>query len=177
VKKEKQTSFALLDLKGHTTHGGEHSVGKRKKQRPISVKKSMHLVMKSSRAKGSYSLRAIHNKGKVEELVWRYARRFHIKIYRFTVNFNHIHFVLRAKRREHLQNFLRTTAGLIACHILKAKKGTKRGKFWDLLVFSRIVEWGKAFRIVMAYVLQNELEASGEIPYKARRTKSKRSPP
>ena len=173
MKKENQTSFAQLDLKGPTTHGGEYSKGKRKKQRPISIKKSMHIVMKSSKAKGSYSLRAIHHKTKVEELIWRYAKRFHIKIYRFSVNFNHIHFVLKAKRREHLQNFLRTTAGLIACFILKAKKGIKKGKFWNLLAFSRIVEWGKAFRIAMAYLLQNELEASGLIPYKVRGIKRK----
>ena len=57
------------------------------------------------------------------------------------------------------------------------KSSRAKGKFWDLLVFSRIVEWGKAFRIVMAYVLQNELEANGEIPYKARRIKIKLRPP
>ena len=177
VKKEIQTSFAQLDLRGPTTHGGELSVGRRKKQRPISIKKSIHVVMMSSRAKGLYSLRAIHNKGKVEELIWRYAKRFHIKIYKFAINFNHIHFVLKAKRRDDLQNFLRTTAGLIACLILKAKKGVKKGKFWNLLAFSRIIEWGKAFQIVMSYVLQNELEACVEIPYKPRRVKSKRKPP
>src|SRR5438552_3066877 len=58
MKKERQTSFAQLHLTSPTEHGGEHSIGKRKEQRPISVKKTMHIVMKSSKAKGTYSLRA-----------------------------------------------------------------------------------------------------------------------
>lgn len=129
----------------------------------------MHVVMKSSKAKGKYSLRTIRNKIKVEELLKRYGRLFHIKIYRFAINFNHIHIVVKAKRRVDLQNFLRASAGNIAAFVIKAKKGVKRGRFWDLLVFSRIIEWGRAFKTAIKYVLQNELEASGEIPYQIRK--------
>ena len=81
MKKGKQTAFAQFRLGGPTNHGGEYSLGKRKRQRPISIKKSMHVVMKSSRAKGKYSLRTIQNKSKVEELLKRYGRLFNIKIY------------------------------------------------------------------------------------------------
>ena len=176
MKKRKQLSFA--DLPGGigvgfessrlTTHGGQHAVGKRKKSRPIALKKSLHIIMKSSRAKGKFSLRAFHTQSEIEKLIKRFAKRFKIKIYRFAINFNHIHFVLKTSQRKDLQNFLRATAGQTAVLVLNAKKGEKRGKFWDWLAFSRIVEWGKAFRFVMTYVLQNELEARGVIPYQPR---------
>jgi REP element-mobilizing transposase RayT len=199
VKKERQLQFQEFSISGRadqggqsskakvregdnvfkrspTAHGGELSKGKRKTRRPISLKKSMHLVMRSSRAKGNYSLRAFHNKPTVEKLIKRYALMFDIRIYQFTIHFNHIHIALRAKNRENLQNFLRALTGNIAVKILKAKKGLKRGKFWDLLAFTRIVEWGRAFKALIKYVIQNELEARGEIPYRPRGMTKCRSP-
>jgi putative transposase len=165
----KQLQFPLASMKASAVHGGEHSIGKRKKKRPIAIKKPMHVVMRASKAKGVYSLRSVRNKSKVEALVWRYAKRFSVRIYEFSVQSNHIHIVLKARHRSLFQGFLRALAGNIACQVMGARKGEKKGRFWDLLAFSRIVEWGRAFKAVLQYVLQNEKEARGETPYQRRR--------
>ena len=113
----------------------------------------------------------------VRQLVRATAERFAIKVYKLGVERNHLHLVTRAEPREDLANFLRTLAGQIAQRILKATRGNTLGKFWALPPFTRIVEWGKALRIAKAYVLQNELEASGVIPYTPRKARSlKRRP-
>jgi hypothetical protein len=83
-----------------------------------------------------------------------------------------------------LQNFFRVTAGHIAQGILKefplpsgeggAPKGAchkNQRKFWDLLIYSRVMTWGREFKVVSAYVIQNTLEALGVIAYKPRRVR------
>ncbi len=53
-----------------------------------------------------------------------------------------------------------------------AVKGRKlTGRFWDLPVFTRIVAFGKAYRQAKRYVIQNQLEANGTIPYQPRKNK------
>ena len=46
-----------------------------------------------------------------------------------------------------------------------AKKGVRFGKFWGALAYSRVVEWGRAFTEAKYYVLRNELETLGLMPY------------
>jgi hypothetical protein len=51
-----------------------------------------------------------------------------------------------------------------------AVKGKKLiGRFWDLPVFTRIIAFGKAYRHAKRYVIQNQLEANGTIPYQPRK--------
>lgn len=155
-------------------HGGEHSVGKRKTQRPISTKKPMHIVMRSTRASGAISLRGSGQRGMVESLLMKYKRRFSIKIYKYSINSNHIHLAVRAYKRENLQNFLRAFAGELALQLLRKFK--LKGKFWDLLAFSRLVEWGKSFRNLIEYVVMNQKEAVGLIAYRPRSHANRRNP-
>ena len=44
-------------------------------------------------------------------------------------------------------------------------------QFWDLLVYTRIITWGREFKTVRLYILQNTLEAVGLIPYKPRKNR------
>lgn len=70
--------------------------------------------------------------------------------------------------RADSQNFLRALAGNVACKVIGAYKGKRVGKFWDLLAFSRIVEWGRSYISLIKYVEQNQKEADGTISYKPR---------
>ena len=151
------------------THGGLHAAGKRKSRRPLSTKKPIHLVMRAVAARGAMSFRRPKHFAIINQLIQKYARRFDIRVYNFSINSNHLHIVLRSKTRKSFQDFLRTIAGLIARAILKAEKGQKKGKLWDNLAFTRISEWGRGFRALRAYVQQNVLEASGTIPYTPRK--------
>ena len=87
-----------------------------RERRPISTKRPMHLVLRSSLAKGRYSF-------------------------------------LRSEREK--ENHKENQA--------------QRIKFWDLRPYSKIIEWGREFRSVTRYFLQNTFEALGFVPYQPRR--------
>lgn len=142
-------------------HGGSLRAGRRKLARPIDTKRPLHLVLRSSRARGELSFLRKRNRSKVEALLRRYARRFHVKIYDLANAGNHLHVVLRAQSRQGFQNFLRTVSAMIARAVTGAKKGVKAGRFWDALAYTRVVEWGRSFVAMRAYLSRNRLEAIG----------------
>ena len=45
-------------------------------------------------------------------------------------------------------------------------------QFWALLVYMRIITWGREFKTVSRYILQNTLEALQLIAYKLRKNRS-----
>jgi len=140
-------------------HGGANSVEREKIARPIETKKPMHLILRSSRAKGSWSFLRRHRE--IEAILQGTAKRFHIRIYRFANVGNHIHLLVQAKARKDFQNFLRVLAQAIVFLVTGARKGNPIGKFWDALAFSRIVEWGRDWKGMLTYLEKNLLEGEG----------------
>jgi REP element-mobilizing transposase RayT len=116
--------------------------------------------MRSSLARGERSMLHRRNRSRIEKLAYTWARAKRVKLYRFANVGNHLHLVLKADRREDLQQFLKVFAGLAARAVMGAKKGVRRGKFWDKTAYSKIVPGG-AFRAVCAYLGKNRLEAVG----------------
>jgi REP element-mobilizing transposase RayT len=164
-----QLSF-LRQLKSappRTEHGGDVRRRRRKLSRPIDSRRPLHVVLRASRAHGTWSLLRSKNKHFVQHTMRRFARRFGIRIYEFANAGNHVHLLLRTKCRFAIQNFLRAFAGLIARFVTGACKGFRIGKFWDELAYSRIVTWGRDFIRVRSYVVQNEFEGLG-YPYAKR---------
>jgi REP element-mobilizing transposase RayT len=110
----------------------------------------------------------------IRRLLKQLSHRYQVTVYEHSVNSNHLHVVLRAKTRKGFQTFLRVFAGQVAQKITKAFKGTGlKTSFWEFPPFTRILEWGKAFLTARQYVLQNQLEADGVIPYQPRKEKKK----
>ena len=97
----------------------------------------------------------------VFRLLSRYSKKFEVKIYRFAFVGNHLHLLLKAKTKIGFQNFLRVAAGQAAQGITGAKPGSPLLKrFWDLLAYSRVVPWGRAFETAKRYVHKNILEGA-----------------
>lgn len=156
-------------------HGGSLARGARKTKRPLCMNRSVHVVMRSAKAKGYRTLN--NNRSTVESVIWNSAKLFNVRVYSFALNHNHIHLSVRAFHRSDIQNFFRVLAGHIAQRILlkfplpkvlaTASLGSSRGprkyrrKFWDDLVFTRIVCWGRGFEIVLNYIELNRKEADG----------------
>ena len=161
---------------GRKVHGGSHAIGLRKTKRPFNSKKPMHLVLRASRARGSLSMWTSCNNTYLKNTLQKHARLNQVSIYDYSNNGNHLHLAIHAKDRVLFQKFLRTITGLIARHVLKAKRGEPKGKFWDFLPFTRIAELGKSFDNLKSYVLQNILEGAGIIPYQIRRHHKRRHP-
>jgi len=155
----KERSQVRARIQPRIAHGGYESRGKRKSSRPFSPKAPMHIVLKSARAKGVWSLKHRKNQSRIRSMVYVYAYRFRVHVYRFANVGNHLHLLVRAKDRKDLADYLRVLAGRIAVTVSGARKYVKRvGKFWDDLCWSRLVAWKKDFHFVQRYIYANELE-------------------
>lgn len=140
----------------------------------------------------------MRNKALIERILSKASRRFHVRIYEKAICGNHIHLSVKGRNRIELQNFFRVIAGHIAQEILqlyplpKPQRGGASGtpgssgsqqsqhqkghpknrrKFWSLLLYSRIVSWGRDFITVKNYIIQNVKESLGLIPYKTRKSR------
>jgi REP element-mobilizing transposase RayT len=141
-------------------HGGDINIGKRKLARPFKKNTAIHIVFKSSRARGVNSMLSLRNRLAIDRIIEEQARKQEAKIHAQQNVGNHIHCMASFKKKNQLTRFLRAVAGLIARHVLGAEKGQPAGtKFWDHPPFSRIIQGTRDFAGMVRYILKNEVEA------------------
>jgi hypothetical protein len=170
MRLSKQLGFQIPANQSIKCHGGNRLKSNPKSARPVSIKRSMHLVLRSSLAKGKLTFLQRERSRQVERIIHSQGRRFGVKVYRLSNAGNHLHLIVLPGSRRGFSGFLRSITGLIARATLGAERGNAKSiKFWDARPFSRIVEWGKDFRNACRYLAQNTLEAWGFIPYMPRR--------
>jgi REP element-mobilizing transposase RayT len=141
-----------------TEHGGAAGRGRRKLERPVSVRRPMHVVLSSHRARGPWSLRK--HAPAVQEALRAMALRFGIRVYDFANVGSHLHLLVRARRRESFQAFLRSFAGIVARRVTGARRGRPCGRFFSGIAWSRVVGWGRDYLGVRHYVFRNQIEAT-----------------
>jgi REP element-mobilizing transposase RayT len=125
----------------------------------------MHVVLSSRRAEGPWSMRK-HQRA-VREALRAMARRFGVRIYDFANVGSHLHLLIRTRRRETFQAFLRSFAGIVARRVTGARRGRPSGSFFSGLAWSRVVNWGRDYFGVRHYVFRNQIE--GELGPRVRR--------
>lgn len=146
--------------------GGKPTRSKRKTARPIATKRAMHVVLRSSRARGAWSLLNPANRRTVENAV-RAGEKFGVRVYDRANVGNHIHLVLKARTHEAYRAFMRFVAGKIAFEVTGARKGRAMvfkktgGKFWDFIPYSRVLEWGRDFINARICITKNLFEGEG----------------
>ncbi|MBL7714035.1 MAG: transposase [Bdellovibrionales bacterium] len=194
-----QLSFLQFDPSKARAFGGSWLRGNPRDQRPISFKRPLHVVLRSSQARGPRSFLEPKRAKRVRAIVERAAKIQGVKLYRYANSGNHMHLVVLARSRPAYQAFIRSISGLIARATLGAERGRakdskseqeksgkrarakpdnradanlnehpKPARFWDARPFTRIIEWGRDYRRVCAYLMQNTLEALGFVPYRPR---------
>lgn len=105
----------------------------------------------------------------IESLYKKLAKKHFIKVFNFSNNGNHLHFVSRSKTREGFRKFVTAFSGGVAQKMTESWKGrAKDGKFWDHIPFTQILEWGRDLQNTIEYVIQNYLEYRGLVPYEPR---------
>jgi len=161
-------------------HGGDISIRRRKSKRLLSVRNPFHVTLRSELATKKRSL--LKHKNMIYKVLHKASRNFGVKIYQQAICGNHIHLLVRGRQRFAIQNFFRVVAGHIAQKILELhplqSNELSRGnaprvegimpykrKFWQALIYSRLVQWGRDYSNVMNYIERNTLEAMGWIPY------------
>lgn len=145
----------------NTEHGGASREGKRKVARPLATKKAMHLVLCSSRAREGWSFLRSKNYAAIELILKDLARRYGIRVMGFENVGNHLHLLVQGKSRPLLKAFLRDLPAKIAKAVTGAKKGNQVGRFFDQIIFTRVVEWGRDLARLRNYFVKNRLEANG----------------
>lgn len=150
-------------LQPRIVHGGETAKNKRKTARPFTGTAPLHVVLKATRARGEWSMLHRKHRSKITSMLYVYAKRFNVQVFRATNVGNHLHLLVKAKNRKNLADYLRVLAGRVAVTVTGARKGVKRiGKFWDHLCWSRLVNWGRDFFQVRDYLKKNfEVDVAG----------------
>ena len=126
----------LNELKART-FGGTSLKKRRKTKRPLRPGLVHHVVFKSSKAQGQLSFYT--HKHLVGSLLKEKSRKFFVEILDFVNMGNHLHLKVRFKDRKRFGQFLKSFSALLARKITGARRGVKFGKFWDGLVYTRII--------------------------------------
>lgn len=130
--------------------------------RPISTKNTMHLMLKSQNAKGSWSFLTPSNKRIVSHLIRKHADRNGVQIQSFANVGNHLHIMLKVRSVILYKRFVRALSGSIALKITGANKTRKlNGKFWTQTPFTRFVHGLRDFLGLKDYFEINKIEAAG----------------
>jgi len=143
-------------------YGGE--INYRKVKRPFSSKASTHIVIRSRLLSGSRSLLKQNRREWCENLIRSKAKRHLASLYKFSVNSNHIHLLMKFKTPEQRTKFLRDLTGSLALKIKTSFKIKKGIQVWDARPFSRLVK-KSAYPAAINYIEKNRNEAAGVWAY------------
>jgi putative transposase len=146
-----------------------------RKARVLSSKDPLHLVFKANKDCVKSGLRSYKRYFLILKLLQKYALKFGVKIEQTSIQYDHIHILLRAPRRSNYFSFFRVLAGQIAQEFMK--QGLNQSvtdtpkKLWKQRPFSRVVKGYKAYKVVRNYIQLNEAEGMKIISYSKTRLK------
>lgn len=139
--------------------------------RPLDTIKSIHLVLRSSKAHGTWSFATKENRPKIKNLVAKFSRRYRIKVYSFANVGNHLHLHIKLSSEKFYAPFIRALTGTIATAISqKFRWSMRKGplRFWDRRPYTSIVTTKKYFFTLRDYIQINKLEGYGLTKRQAR---------
>lgn len=139
----------------------------RKGSRPLATKNTMHFVLRSSKAKGIWSMARPNNRKKIDRITRKFAQKYGVRILSLANVGNHLHFHVQLTNLFTYKAFIRAISGAIAIAVTGQNRWTKvndgpKLKFWDYRPFSRVIAGGRrAFLAVKDYLQINQLEGFG----------------
>lgn len=140
----------------------------RARPRPLSTRHSMHLVLRSSQAKGQWGFRQPRNQQRVRAIVDHFALKHRVKIHKFSNARNHLHLHVQLEKREGYKPFIRAVTAAIAMAVTRASRFRPlKCKFWDLRPFTRLVTTKVGFKRLNEYLELNDWEALGNDRFNA----------
>jgi REP element-mobilizing transposase RayT len=134
----------------------------RARPRPLSTRETLHLVLRSTKAKGGWSFAKTQNRKKIDELLRRFAKKYGVKVLSYANVGNHLHFHVKLSNRYLYAPFIRALTGAIAMAITGASRWKPgKSRFWDYRPFTRVVKSFRAFLNLKDYIRINRLEGCG----------------
>ena len=134
--------------------------------RPLSTRDTMHLVLRSSKARGEWSFRQPSHAKKIRELTTKFSGKYGVKILSAANVGNHLHFHIRLLNRLTYRPFIRALTAAIAMAVTGASrwnpmKRSAKDRFWDYRPFTRVVQSRRGWLTLRDYIHINELEGCG----------------
>lgn len=137
----------------------------RSRPRPVSSRHSMHLVLRSTKARGAWSFWRSYNSRQIERILSKFSKSHGVKIISKANVGNHLHLHIRLSRISGYNRFIRAVTGSIAMAVTGSSRWSnsknRKLKFWDLRPFTRIVIGSRDFSNVKNYIRINQLEGMG----------------
>ncbi len=165
AKKPKQLQLLKNE---NSAYGGELMKTRlgRSRGRPLDTKNSMHLVLRSTKAKGDWSFLRKVNSQKINELVVKFSVKYGVKVISLANVGNHLHFHIRLTNRYGYKPFIRALTAAIAMAVTGRNRWTKKQsaineKFWDYRPFTRVVMGLRSLLNLRDYIRINVLEGFG----------------
>jgi REP element-mobilizing transposase RayT len=146
---------------------------RRRGARAVSTRFTMHVVLRSTLAKGLHSFTQPKNRAMIKRVLAKHASRSNVDILSLANAGNHLHLKIKVHRhRDNYLRFIRAVTGEIALHM---KRGSARGakaanaiqnsqlkrRFWDHRPFSTIVSTIKYAEQLTRYFKVNRLQGLG----------------
>ncbi|MCB0391769.1 MAG: transposase [Bdellovibrionales bacterium] len=134
--------------------------------RPLAIKKTIHLVLRSSKANGAWSFRKKENMNSINQILGKFCSKYGIKILSKANVGNHLHLHIKLSSRFTYAPFIRAITSAIAIAItgasrVKPMKTLIEGKFWDTRPFTRILSSWREHLNLSEYIKLNQLEGCG----------------
>jgi putative transposase len=130
--------------------------------RPLAIKESMHLVLKSSHAEGDWSFKRKNNELKIKAILNKFSNRYWVKILSVANVGNHLHLHIQLTKRWSYRPFIRAITSAIAMAITGASRWKRiKIKFWDYRPFTRVIRGLNALITIKDYIAINQLEGIG----------------
>jgi putative transposase len=126
MSKARSPQLALLK-KTSLSYGGEllKTRAGRLHGRPLDTKNTMHLVLRSSKAKGKWSFRTPKNSRKINEIIMRFSEKYKIQILTVANVGNHLHLHIKLSSRHTYKAFIRAVTSAIAMAVTGINRWTK----------------------------------------------------
>lgn len=125
----------------------------------------MHLVLRSSKAKGDWSFRRPQHRRKIIEILDRFGEKYGVRRQSYANVGNHLHLQIQLTNRATYKPFIRAVTAAIAMAVTGINRWTvksgKKLRFWDYRPFTRIVVGYRALLTLKDYILINNLEGFG----------------
>lgn len=146
-----------------TAYGGELLKTRKGRQgpRPLATRNSMHLVLRSTKARGPWSFRSPRNAAKIKAIIRKFSERYGVRIHSMANAGNHLHLHVQFASRYTYRPFIRAVTSAIAMTITgwsRWRKAPQSVRFWDARPFSRVVQGFGDFLRLKNYVKINQVE-------------------
>lgn len=130
--------------------------------RPLDTRNTMHLVLRSNKAKGEWSFKKPQNQKCVTAILKRFTKKFGVKVISLANVGNHLHFHIKLGNRHTYKPFICALTSAIAMAVTGKSRWNKvKGKFWDYRPFTRVIKSFRAYLNIRDYILINQFEGVG----------------